>query len=83
MRLKLLRKIWVKKLENKDGEMKSFEKLLGIWELFNHHSVVNREAAFKQEALKKGYSQKAIITFIIRFLRGFCYSITDEYNFRG
>lgn len=63
--------------------MKSFGNLLEIWKSFNHHSVVNREAAFKQEALKNGYSPQVIRTFIVRYLRGCCYSISNEYNFRG
>jgi len=55
--------------------MKSFRELLKIWDSLNHHSVVNREAGFKMLALKKDYSQKAVRAFIIRFVRGFFYSV--------
>lgn len=55
--------------------MKSFENLLEIWESLDYPSVGNREAGLKMLAWDKGYSKKAIVAFITRFVRGFSYSI--------
>lgn len=59
--------------------MKSFEHLLSLWDFWVNYS--HREDRFKNEALNFGYSNRVIGTFIIRYLRKFCYSISDEYNF--